>query len=118
MAPVFPGRRVHRTAVLHDQRGRLTPGPRGPGAIEVGFLSKARTGSRSARLTRPIAGIRNDLDLAGECWLLCKSGKSEEEVCMATATRLSPLDDSFLGLEEPTAHMHVGWTALFDPPMQ
>ncbi len=35
---------------------------------------------------------------------------------MSTATRLSPLDDSFLGLEEPTVHMHVGWTALFDPP--
>jgi WS/DGAT/MGAT family acyltransferase len=36
---------------------------------------------------------------------------------MATATRLSPLDDSFLGLEEPTAHMHVGWTAVFEPPV-
>src|SRR4029079_17751241 len=36
---------------------------------------------------------------------------------MATATRLSPLDDSFLGLEGPTAHMHVGWTALFEPPV-
>jgi diacylglycerol O-acyltransferase / wax synthase len=36
---------------------------------------------------------------------------------MGTATRLSPLDDSFLGLEGPTAHMHVGWTALFDPPV-
>jgi len=35
---------------------------------------------------------------------------------MATATRLSPLDDSFMGLEGPTAHMHVGWTALFEPP--
>ena len=36
---------------------------------------------------------------------------------MATATRLSPLDDSFMGLEGPTAHMHVGWTALFEPPI-
>jgi WS/DGAT/MGAT family acyltransferase len=36
---------------------------------------------------------------------------------MGTATRLSPLDDSFLGLEGPTAHMHVGWAALFDPPV-
>ena len=35
---------------------------------------------------------------------------------MGTATRLSPLDDSFLGLESPSAHMHVGWTALFEPP--
>jgi diacylglycerol O-acyltransferase len=35
---------------------------------------------------------------------------------MSTATRLSPLDDSFLGLEDPSAHMHVGWTALFEPP--
>ena len=40
----------------------------------------------------------------------------DEEGHMTTATRLSPLDDSFLGLEEPTAHMHVGWTALFEPP--
>ncbi len=36
---------------------------------------------------------------------------------MAAGTRLSPLDDSFLGLEAPTAHMHVGWTALFEPPV-
>src|SRR6476661_16996 len=35
---------------------------------------------------------------------------------MTRATRLSPLDDSFMGLEGPTAHMHVGWTALFEPP--
>ena len=33
-----------------------------------------------------------------------------------SATRLSPLDDSFLGLEGPTSHMHVGWAAVFDPP--
>jgi diacylglycerol O-acyltransferase / wax synthase len=33
-----------------------------------------------------------------------------------SATRLSALDDSFLGLEGPASHMHVGWTALFDPP--
>jgi diacylglycerol O-acyltransferase / wax synthase len=32
------------------------------------------------------------------------------------ATRLSPLDDSFLAAESATAHMHVGWAALFDPP--
>jgi diacylglycerol O-acyltransferase len=32
------------------------------------------------------------------------------------ATRLSPLDDSFLATESATAHMHVGWAALFDPP--
>jgi diacylglycerol O-acyltransferase / wax synthase len=30
-------------------------------------------------------------------------------------TRLSPLDASFLEVETPTAHMHVGWVALFDP---
>src|SRR5919204_2962851 len=35
---------------------------------------------------------------------------------MGTATRLSPLDDSFLGLESPSPHMHVGWTALFEAP--
>lgn len=35
---------------------------------------------------------------------------------MSAATRLSPLDASFMGLESPTAHMHVGWTALFEPP--
>ena len=31
-------------------------------------------------------------------------------------TRLSGLDASFLSVETPTAHMHVGWAALFDPP--
>ena len=30
--------------------------------------------------------------------------------------RLSSLDASFLGVETPTAHMHVGWAALSDPP--
>ena len=34
---------------------------------------------------------------------------------MAT-NRLSPLDASFLAVETPTAHMHVGWVAYFDPP--
>ncbi len=32
------------------------------------------------------------------------------------STRLSPLDDAFLAVESPTAHMHVGWAALFEPP--
>jgi diacylglycerol O-acyltransferase len=31
-------------------------------------------------------------------------------------TRLSALDASFLAVETPTAHMHVGWAAVFDPP--
>ncbi len=30
--------------------------------------------------------------------------------------RLSALDASFLAAETPTAHMHVGWAAIFDPP--
>jgi WS/DGAT/MGAT family acyltransferase len=30
--------------------------------------------------------------------------------------RLSALDASFLAVEKPTAHMHVGWAAVFDPP--
>lgn len=30
--------------------------------------------------------------------------------------RLSALDDAFLAVESPTAHMHVGWVTLFDPP--
>src|SRR5213080_3466188 len=30
--------------------------------------------------------------------------------------RLSPLDASFLSVESPTAHMHVGWAAVFEPP--
>jgi len=34
---------------------------------------------------------------------------------MAT-DRLSPLDASFLAVERPTAHMHVGWVAYFDAP--
>jgi diacylglycerol O-acyltransferase len=33
---------------------------------------------------------------------------------MAT-TRLSPLDASFLAVESPSAHMHVGWAARFAP---
>ncbi len=32
-----------------------------------------------------------------------------------TVTRLSPLDASFLAVETPTAHMHVGWAAVFEP---
>src|SRR3954452_12583293 len=31
-------------------------------------------------------------------------------------TRLSPLDASFLAVETPTAHMHVGWAAIFEAP--
>ena len=33
-----------------------------------------------------------------------------------TPTRLTALDASFLAAETPTAHMHVGWAAVFDPP--
>src|SRR3954471_18066149 len=33
-----------------------------------------------------------------------------------SSTRLTPLDASFLEVESPTAHMHVGWAALFAPP--
>lgn len=35
---------------------------------------------------------------------------------MSTATRLSALDASFLAVETPTAHMHVGWVAEFIAP--
>ena len=31
-------------------------------------------------------------------------------------TRLSALDASFLAVESPSAHMHVGWAATFAPP--
>jgi WS/DGAT/MGAT family acyltransferase len=31
--------------------------------------------------------------------------------------RLSALDASFLVAETPSAHMHVGWAAVFDPPL-
>ncbi|HEY2334302.1 MAG TPA: wax ester/triacylglycerol synthase family O-acyltransferase [Solirubrobacterales bacterium] len=33
-----------------------------------------------------------------------------------TGTRLSALDASFLAVETPTAHMHVGWAAEFSAP--
>jgi diacylglycerol O-acyltransferase / wax synthase len=33
-----------------------------------------------------------------------------------STTRLSALDSSFLEVESPTAHMHVGWVALLSPP--
>ena len=33
------------------------------------------------------------------------------------AERLSPLDASFVDVEGPTAHMHVGWAAEFTPPV-
>ncbi len=33
-----------------------------------------------------------------------------------TSLRLSALDASFLAVETPTAHMHVGWVALFSAP--
>jgi diacylglycerol O-acyltransferase len=34
------------------------------------------------------------------------------------ASRLSTLDASFLEVESPSAHMHVGWAALFRPPSE
>jgi diacylglycerol O-acyltransferase len=33
-----------------------------------------------------------------------------------SSTRLTSLDASFLEVETPTAHMHVGWAAVFAPP--
>src|SRR5438093_13425914 len=30
--------------------------------------------------------------------------------------RLSALDASFLAVEKPTAHVHVGWASVFDAP--
>jgi diacylglycerol O-acyltransferase / wax synthase len=33
-----------------------------------------------------------------------------------TAERLSALDASFLAVDSPSAPMHVGWVAVFDPP--
>jgi diacylglycerol O-acyltransferase / wax synthase len=33
-------------------------------------------------------------------------------------TRLRPLDGSFLRVETPNAHMHVGWSALFEPHLE
>jgi diacylglycerol O-acyltransferase len=33
-------------------------------------------------------------------------------------SRLSALDASFLTVESPTAHMHVGWATTFDPPQE
>ena len=33
-----------------------------------------------------------------------------------SVTKLTSLDASFLQVESPTAHMHVGWVAVFSPP--
>jgi len=41
--------------------------------------------------------------------------QSSEEIY---AERLSPLDASFLDVEGPSAHMHVGWAAEFLPPAE
>ncbi len=35
-----------------------------------------------------------------------------------TSARLSALDASFLSVETPTAHMHVGWVAVFSAPAE
>lgn len=35
---------------------------------------------------------------------------------MPSEKRLTPLDASFLAVETPSAHMHVGWAATFAPP--
>jgi WS/DGAT/MGAT family acyltransferase len=35
---------------------------------------------------------------------------------MSSHRRLTPLDATFLEVESPTAHMHVGWVGLFRPP--
>jgi WS/DGAT/MGAT family acyltransferase len=35
---------------------------------------------------------------------------------MTSSSRLSPLDASFLAVETPTAHMHVGWAATLSAP--
>ena len=35
---------------------------------------------------------------------------------LTSGNRLTPLDASFLDVESETAHMHVGWAALFAPP--
>jgi diacylglycerol O-acyltransferase / wax synthase len=34
------------------------------------------------------------------------------------ASRLSALDSAFLAVETPTAHMHVGWAAVLEPPAE
>jgi diacylglycerol O-acyltransferase / wax synthase len=39
-----------------------------------------------------------------------------EREAVLSRTRLTALDASFLEVESPTAHMHVGWAALFAPP--
>lgn len=33
-------------------------------------------------------------------------------------SRLTTLDASFLEVESPSAHMHVGWASVFDPPQE
>src|SRR3954447_23527776 len=45
-----------------------------------------------------------------------RAGERRPEEALMSTSRLSALDASFLSVESDTAHMHVGWVAVFEPP--
>lgn len=44
------------------------------------------------------------------------AAETTTEVEQLSRPRLTGLDEAFLAVESPSAHMHVGWVAIFEPP--
>ena len=56
----------------------------------------------------------------GRCWISASWGRlvhmlSPSRLIERSSRRLSALDASFLRMESSEAHMHVGWSAVFEP---
>src|SRR5262245_6363488 len=45
-----------------------------------------------------------------------RGSRPRHEGELVASERLTALDASFLDVETTSAHMHVGWAAVFDPP--
>ena len=102
---------VRTRAVLHDT------------GIEPCRCPRISTGSPSSRSPPTGAVARSRArgpwfpSLApGRCARRPRAGAPELLDSGMTRARLSGLDASFLAVETPTAHMHVGWVAVFSAP--